>query len=194
MRSPGYRNPTPWRNLSSGWRSSLTPSDGGAFKSMLGACPDVCSLVPADGGIQVPAPLDKLYGLYCRELGEGSLNRLLLLQSVVAGNRQVRPPRLSMSPPAQPGPLACVRGPGGTHPPMKGAPVLLAEPRSPAPGHIQADFRRGQPGPWGLLGKALLGWVLFTPGLQPWAVAKNPCGREKPRGRKSERGVALLPQ
>lgn len=48
-------------------------------------------LVPADGGIQVPAPLDELYGLYSRELGEGLLNRLLLLQSVVASHRQVSP-------------------------------------------------------------------------------------------------------
>nr|XP_019613100.1 PREDICTED: kinesin-like protein KIF19 [Rhinolophus sinicus] len=54
-----------------------------------------------DGGIQVPAPLDKLYGLYCRELGEGSLNRLLLLQSVVAGNQQDGSARNTCPPPEE---------------------------------------------------------------------------------------------
>ncbi|XP_019492965.1 PREDICTED: kinesin-like protein KIF19 [Hipposideros armiger] len=41
-----------------------------------------------DGGIRVPAPLDEPYGLYSRELGEGSLNRLLLLHSVMASSLQ----------------------------------------------------------------------------------------------------------
>ncbi|XP_039735580.1 kinesin-like protein KIF19 isoform X3 [Pteropus medius] len=41
-----------------------------------------------DSGIRVPAPLDECYGLYSRELGGGSLNRLLLLHSVVASSLQ----------------------------------------------------------------------------------------------------------
>ncbi|XP_047389907.1 kinesin-like protein KIF19 [Sciurus carolinensis] len=39
-----------------------------------------------DSGIQVPESLDKRYRLYSQELGEGTLDRLLLLHSVVSGS------------------------------------------------------------------------------------------------------------
>ncbi|XP_004688116.1 PREDICTED: kinesin-like protein KIF19 [Condylura cristata] len=39
-----------------------------------------------DAGIPVPEALDKRYRLYCRELGEGTLNRLLLLHSVMSSS------------------------------------------------------------------------------------------------------------
>ncbi|XP_069341779.1 kinesin-like protein KIF19 [Eulemur rufifrons] len=39
-----------------------------------------------DGGISVPEALDKRYHLYARELGEGTLNRLLLLHSLMASS------------------------------------------------------------------------------------------------------------
>ncbi|XP_006859940.1 PREDICTED: kinesin-like protein KIF19-like [Chrysochloris asiatica] len=38
-----------------------------------------------DGGLPVPDSLDKQYRLYSQELGEGTLNRLLLLHSLMAG-------------------------------------------------------------------------------------------------------------
>ncbi|KAM6155814.1 kinesin-like protein KIF19 [Rhynchocyon petersi] len=38
-----------------------------------------------EGGLTVPDPLDKQYRLYSQELGEGTLNRLLLLHSLMAG-------------------------------------------------------------------------------------------------------------
>ncbi|XP_006889798.1 PREDICTED: kinesin-like protein KIF19-like [Elephantulus edwardii] len=38
-----------------------------------------------DGGLLVPDPLDKQYRLYSQELGEGTLNRLLLLHSLMTG-------------------------------------------------------------------------------------------------------------
>ncbi|XP_016068445.1 PREDICTED: kinesin-like protein KIF19 [Miniopterus natalensis] len=41
-----------------------------------------------DSGLRVPTALDEQYGLYARELGEGSLDRLLLLHSAVAGSLQ----------------------------------------------------------------------------------------------------------
>ncbi|XP_012494364.1 PREDICTED: kinesin-like protein KIF19 [Propithecus coquereli] len=39
-----------------------------------------------DGGIPVPEALDKRYCLYARELGEGTLNRLLLLHSLMSSS------------------------------------------------------------------------------------------------------------
>nr|XP_012614277.1 kinesin-like protein KIF19 [Microcebus murinus] len=39
-----------------------------------------------DGGIPVPEALDKRYRLYARELGEGTLNRLLLLHSLMSSS------------------------------------------------------------------------------------------------------------
>ena len=41
----------------------------------------------------MPEALDRRLGLYWRELGAGSLNRLLLLHSVMSSSLRVSPPR-----------------------------------------------------------------------------------------------------
>ncbi|XP_062946031.1 kinesin-like protein KIF19 [Cynocephalus volans] len=41
-----------------------------------------------EGGIPVPEPLDQWYGLYCRERGEGTLDHLLLLHSMMSSSLQ----------------------------------------------------------------------------------------------------------
>lgn len=78
--------------LRGGWRETRgapgTPprSSTGRSAPLTGPLP---APAPADGGLHVPAPLDACYGLYSRELGGGSLNRLLLLHSAVASSLQV---------------------------------------------------------------------------------------------------------
>ncbi|EFB24034.1 hypothetical protein PANDA_020527, partial [Ailuropoda melanoleuca] len=53
---------------------------------------DLCRLIQG-GGVAVPEALDRRLGLYWRELGAGSLNRLLLLHSVMSSSLRVSPPR-----------------------------------------------------------------------------------------------------
>ena len=43
----------------------------------------------ADNGISAPEPLEQQYRLYSRELGEGTLDRLLLQLSVMSSSLQV---------------------------------------------------------------------------------------------------------
>lgn len=103
-----YRNPTLRRNRSQQVADFRLPTEELAFGHSR-ALPLTSPLGPADGGIRVPAPLDEPYGLHSWELGEGSLNRLLLLHSAMASSLRVSPlglpPGLSASPS---GPLACV--------------------------------------------------------------------------------------
>ncbi|XP_014651096.1 PREDICTED: kinesin-like protein KIF19 [Ceratotherium simum simum] len=54
----------------------------------------------ADGGVPVPEPLAQRYRLYSRELGEGALNRLLLLHSVMSSSLRDGSV-LSISPPPE---------------------------------------------------------------------------------------------
>jgi hypothetical protein len=51
---------------------------------------DPCFPGSADSGVKVPEPLEQWYRLYCRELGEDTLDRLLLLQSMMSSPLQVR--------------------------------------------------------------------------------------------------------
>lgn len=43
----------------------------------------------SDSGISAPEPLEQQYQLYLRELGEGTLDRLLLQLSVISSSIQV---------------------------------------------------------------------------------------------------------
>ena len=57
----------------------------------------------------MPKSLDERYGLILRELGAGSLNRLLLLHSVMSSSLRVSAPggsgQCSLSPPVCPSPV-----------------------------------------------------------------------------------------
>ena len=50
--------------------------------------PISASPTPADSGLEVPEALEQLYRLYSRELGGGTLNRLLL-HAVMASSLRV---------------------------------------------------------------------------------------------------------
>lgn len=51
--------------------------------------PISASPTPADSGLEVPEALEQQYRLYSRELGAGTLNRLLLLHAVMASSLRV---------------------------------------------------------------------------------------------------------
>lgn len=47
---------------------------------------------PTEGGLVVPEPLEQRYRLFSRALGEGTLNRLLLLHAVMSSSLRVSLP------------------------------------------------------------------------------------------------------
>lgn len=51
--------------------------------------PISASPTPADSGLAVPEALEQQYRLYSRELDAGTLNRLLLLHTVMASSLRV---------------------------------------------------------------------------------------------------------
>ena len=69
--------------------------------------PISASPTPADSGLEVPEALEQLYRLYSRELGGGTLNRLLLLHAVMASSLRVSRRRVQAVLDAVPSCLAC---------------------------------------------------------------------------------------
>lgn len=72
-----------------GGRSQLPTAMWGAHLGNKCSCLQPALPAPADGGLPVPAALAEYYSLYSREQGEGSLDRLLKLHSVMASSLQV---------------------------------------------------------------------------------------------------------
>lgn len=78
--------------------------------------PISASPTPADSGLVVPEALEQRYRLFSRELGAGTLNRLLLLHAVMASSLRVSRLRVRAVLGTVPSCLACALALGGTGP------------------------------------------------------------------------------
>uniref|UniRef100_A0A287CVI3 Kinesin-like protein n=1 Tax=Ictidomys tridecemlineatus TaxID=43179 RepID=A0A287CVI3_ICTTR len=97
-----------------------------------------------DSGIQVPESLDKQYRLYSQEQSEGTLDRLLLLHSVMSGP-------LRVSPACQSSPTTPAPGSGHSQPlPSVALRPVCAEPQAGDSGRFQDEASP----PWALMDMA----------------------------------------